>query len=490
MVTPTAAGARPALDRRFDRSSWLTLGAVLALLTLGLLITGAAYRVPADGWLVDKGDSVRYENPVYLVALPGVNPGLQRGDVLLAVDGVRFEVLENRAATLRSRRPDNWVFGATVHYTLRREGREIVVPVRLRRPPLALIYRPVVLRASLEQLTTLVNLLLAGILFVLRPRQRAAQLFFLFATAVFVDELTTWGGGVPAGVADLFSPATYWPRIIPSIMLWTAVILPVLVHFFLIFPVPAAVIGRRPLIPVLYGLSAAVGLLYVWLSSGGFEVAGQVLGFSLASCYALIIAGRLLYNLVTVRDPVPRLQMRWIAFGGLIGIVGYLAVSFAANLAGDPLPDKPWTSLFNLLLSSVFPLSLAVAVLRYRLWDIEVIINRSLVYGSLTAALGLIYFGSVVLLQALFRALTGQGSPVAVALSTLVIAGLFSPLRRHVQRFIDRRLYRRKYDAALLLGRFAATVRDEPDLDRLTAELLHVVGWAMQAEHVSVWLRR
>ena len=107
-------------------------------------------------------------------------------------------------------------------------------------------------------------------------------------------------------------------------------------------------------------------------------------------------------------------------------------------------------------------------------------------YGSLTAVLALIYFGSVVFLQGLFRALTGQGSPIAIVISTLVIAGLFTPLRRRVQLFIYRRFYRRKYDAQPILGRFAASVRDEPDLDRLTAELQRVSMSAMQPEHVSI----
>ena len=157
--------------------------------------------------------------------------------------------------------------------------------------------------------------------------------------------------------------------------------------------------------------------------------------------------------------------------------------------SNDRSTSRFWFGLISLLLSTVFPISLAIAVLRYRLWDIDIIINRSLVYGSLTAVLALIYFGSVVILETLFRTLTGQGSPIAIVISTLVIAGLFSPLRRRVQLVIDRRFYRRKYDAEQILGRFAASVRDEADLDRLTTELHRVAKSAMQAEHVSIWLK-
>jgi hypothetical protein len=187
------------------------------------------------------------------------------------------------------------------------------------------------------------------------------------------------------------------------------------------------------------------------------------------------------------------MQMRWIAFGGLVGIVGLMIFAlvgeFTLGWFDDHSTSRFWIGLIYLLLSTVFPISMAIAILRYRLWDIDIIINRSLVYGTLTGALALIYFGSVVLLQGLIRALTGQGSPIAIVISTLVIAGLFSPLRRRVQQFIDRRFYRRKYDAEKILSRFAMSVRGETDLDRLTAELQRVSMSAMQAEHVSIWLR-
>jgi uncharacterized membrane protein len=136
------------------------------------------------------------------------------------------------------------------------------------------------------------------------------------------------------------------------------------------------------------------------------------------------------------------------------------------------------------------PIAVGIAILRYRLYDIDIIINRTLVYGLLTLTLLLVYFGGVTTTQALFRTLTGQQQQpqLAVVVSTLVIAALFNPLRRRIQSFIDRRFFRKKYDARKILETFSARLRNETDLDSLNTELVSVVRETMQPEHVSLWL--
>jgi len=134
-------------------------------------------------------------------------------------------------------------------------------------------------------------------------------------------------------------------------------------------------------------------------------------------------------------------------------------------------------------------LSIGVAVLRSHLFDIDLLINRTLVYGLLTALLVLVYFGGIVALQRVFVALTGEKSTLAVVASTLAIAALFSPLRRGIQSFIDRRFYRRKYDARKTLEAFSAKLREETDLSALNGDLLGVVRDTMQPAHASLWLR-
>jgi len=137
----------------------------------------------------------------------------------------------------------------------------------------------------------------------------------------------------------------------------------------------------------------------------------------------------------------------------------------------------------------LIPLSIGVAVLRSHLFDIDLLINRTLVYGLLTAMLALVYFGSIVVSQRVFVGLTGEQSTLAVVTCTLVIAALFNPLRRRIQSFIDRRFYRRKYDARKTLEAFSAKLRNETNLDALNAELVGVVRETMQPTHVSLWLR-
>ena len=194
-----------------------------------------------------------------------------------------------------------------------------------------------------------------------------------------------------------------------------------------------------------------------------------------------------------------REQIKWVAFaaafvgvvyfGNLITQLFFAPDSLAANGA-TPL----WVSLErNLLLLSFagVPTAVGFAILKYRLYDIDIIINRALVYGSLTVMLALVYFGSVTVTQSVFQELTGQQElpQLAIVVSTLVIAALFNPLRRRIQGFIDRRFYRNKYDAAKTLEAFSSKLRDETDLDSLNAALVTVVRETMQPERVSLWLR-
>jgi hypothetical protein len=182
-----------------------------------------------------------------------------------------------------------------------------------------------------------------------------------------------------------------------------------------------------------------------------------------------------------------RLQLKWVVYTAALTATSFLA-SFVFPHAVPRVVDDA-VFLLGVAAFAAIPVAAGIAILRHRLYDIDVIINRTLVYGALTATLVLVYVASIASLQQLFRALTGQESQLAVVASTLAIAALFGPLRRRVQSFIDRRFYRKKYDAAKVLEAFGGRLRDETDLDALSGELVGVVRETVRPSHASLWLR-
>jgi len=185
---------------------------------------------------------------------------------------------------------------------------------------------------------------------------------------------------------------------------------------------------------------------------------------------------------------VERQQVKWFAYAVVV-----LAISaILAYVVFEPMGIRwlGWISSLLVIVGVVgLPVAVGMAILRYRLYNIDLIINRTLVYGALTALLAAVYVGSIVASQGILRALTGQGSQLAIVASTLAVAALFNPLRHRIQFFIDRRFYRRKYDARRTLESFSAKLRDQTDLDALGDNLMGVVKETMQPTHVSLWLR-
>jgi len=186
---------------------------------------------------------------------------------------------------------------------------------------------------------------------------------------------------------------------------------------------------------------------------------------------------------------IERQQLKWFVYAAAANVSGTTLAYIIPGVIDTPRWFEWAGFAVNIVFIPAVPIAIGIAILRYRLYDIDLIINRTLVYGSLTATLALLYVGGVLALQGAFRTLTGQESQLAVVASTLTIAALFNPLRRRIQSFIDRRFYRRKYDARKTLEAFNTRLRDEVDLDSLTASLVTVVKDTMQPAHVSVWLR-
>jgi hypothetical protein len=207
----------------------------------------------------------------------------------------------------------------------------------------------------------------------------------------------------------------------------------------------------------------------------------------LFSLFASLVIAQL-YRYRYVSNRVERQQTKWIVYG----FTANTAVFVAGFLPTLIFPQSLYSLVFTLVyLCTLFlyPFTIGIAILRYRLWDIDFLINRTLVYVTLTRILALVYVGSIIALQALLRELFNQTSDVAIIVSTLVIAALFQPLRRRIQSVIDRRFYRRKYNAARTLAAFTATLQNEVDLNQISEDIIAVVQETMQPSHVSLWLR-
>jgi len=210
-----------------------------------------------------------------------------------------------------------------------------------------------------------------------------------------------------------------------------------------------------------------------------------VLGLGLVAAASVIVGRR-------GARGVERQQIKWLLYAGTIWFVGALLKIVITYFAPAEASLGLWVGYLLLAVGGLGgPTAIGIAILRYRLYEIDTLINRTLVYGALTASLAAVYFGGVAVTQTIFGVATGQGQlpQLAIVVSTLIIAALFNPLRHRIQGFIDRRFYRRKYDAAITLEVFSAKLRDETDLEALNEELVSVVIETMQPAHVSLWLR-
>jgi hypothetical protein len=323
---------------------------------------------------------------------------------------------------------------------------------------------------------------------------------FLFAFSIFsgmyaIYALVNHPGSLPAGgVAAWFSAWVQKP------------VYSLFVYLFLLFPDGRPLSRRWRVLLWINGILLATGFVADAFDPGKImtdEPIRNPLGLEVAAGVFPVVAEFVSYLTVLLMvasvvslflrfrraGGIERQQIKWLAFSAaLLGVV-----AIVASLGDLLLPGGFGWWIFLVLVVTLFgiPLSIGAAVLRYRLYDIDIVINRTLVYGTLTAMLALVYFGGVATTQTIFRTLTGQQQQpqLAIVISTLVIAALFNPLRKRVQAFVDQHFYRRKYDAAKTLAAFNARLREETDLDALSNDLVGVVRGTMQPEHVSLWLR-
>jgi hypothetical protein len=309
-----------------------------------------------------------------------------------------------------------------------------------------------------------------------QPANGAAELTALNILAIWVSE---WGWWLFIGPLLLIMLTFPTGRLLSPRWRWVAGMIALLIVIFVVFGT-ASPEWQDPTTGTKFPNPLGLNVMPADLT---FEAIQAPWIIALVSTSALCV----LSVLVRYRrsGSVEREQLKWFLYASAIFIALYAFVGLLFIGVNNPA----WVGVLLSLAFTLFPISIGIAILRYRLWNIDIIIRRTLVYSVLTALLALIYFGGVILLQQLTRSITGESSDVAIVVSTLAIAALFFPLRRRVQNTIDRRFYRRKYDAAKTLAAFGVTVRDEVELEKLTSELLNVVNETMQPASVSLWLK-
>jgi hypothetical protein len=338
-----------------------------------------------------------------------------------------------------------------------------------------------------------------------RPSNPICWLFIAFGAAAALRftgsqyatyALLTHPGSLPAG--DLIASFT--------VHLWHPG-LGLLIFSFLLFPHGRLPSRRWRIVAWVSAISCVTALIsgmleyeflyeYAWPEDLSFvkplftgpvaEVAAKVFWYSSMVILAMLFtSGASLVLRLRRSVGEERQQLKWVVYS--VALLAFAVPStILVIIIVRSLED---VRVLFAVLFPLIPISVGIAILKYRLYEIDVIINRTLVYGSLTALLAAVYFGGIVVLQRLFVVLTGEKSTLAVVASTLGIAALFNPLRRRVQAFVDRRFYRRKYDARKALEAFSAKLRDETNLDALSDDLVGVVRETMQPAHVSLWLR-
>ncbi len=456
--------------RSFNRASLALLGLAAVFWSLFLAFVGLHLAAPSDGarvlgWAESGGVRVA----------PLVADSLQENDVVLAVDGRSIELLTRALADFSQPAPQ-WAFGQTVVYTIRRDGEQLDVPIQLRTYPLgAALAREwgAVVAAIVLQLTM-------GFVFFKRPNEPIVRAMFLSSAAMVSS--STWSIGLT--LADIAGRAGYWLSIVSStgvyILLWVGAL-----HAILLFPMPWPPLARqRWIVPALYAapyLAFAVVTLLVpdpnpliWQAKVGRTIGYLQAGYGLAAIAAAVRSFR------AARDPVSRAQVRWV----VTGFVFTFSCAFAFGILPELILGYPLLSWSLLALTGLFfPIAFAVGILRYRLFDIDVILNRALVYGVLTTVVVALY---VVVVGGLSALLETRVSFVISLLVTALAAVIFQPLRERLQRAVNRLMYGERDEPYLVLTHLGQRLETTLAPDSILPTIVETVAQTLKLPYAAI----
>ncbi|MBB5293547.1 hypothetical protein E5F05_01305 (plasmid) [Deinococcus metallilatus] len=471
---PEQSGHRPVFSR-LGRSAWVTLGLVLLLLLVSAGQKAYRLSLPTDGWRTAAAPD---ETPVFQENLLGLPSPLREGDHLLAVQGVPMTELMGHAVRFEPS-PLNYTAGQTVEYMVERAGETLTLEV-----PLGYWSAGGVAKAAwytfidppVGGVYVWLGFVLAAYVFWRRPTYRSAQLFLLLQAVPVAAAISTTGSLL--SVADTLVPAAFYlARLLGSMVFWL-VVPPLGLHFILSFPTPSRVLRTGWTYLLMYGVPWVV-LAVIWVTGNAPLV------FHLMSAYNLLSLAVVVYLLVTVREGPRRAQVRWFGFGyGFSSLITVLHGAWQLQA----LPAVPWLSrllIEDCLCDLVYTVCTTIALLWYRLFDIDVILNRTLVYGGLTAGVVGVY---ALVVRGLGSLLGLPADGTLSLLATGLIAVLFDPLRRGLQRGVNRLLYGERDEPYQVLRTLSDRVGRAAHPSALLPAITQTIAGTLKLPYVAITL--
>jgi hypothetical protein len=460
---------------------------VLALGLFFFLLAASAFTIRimtigTDGATTDARARAFRPNFVEVYAYPNSPGPLQSDDRVIGVNGVTMREWAVRLFVPNSSHPPFEPDTLAV-YRILRKGQPLTLLVALKHRTFVSVFQA---RWGFFIFVAVTQLLAFWLLF-RRPQVPAVRVFFIWA--MLGSQMYLWA--LPLSVGDIVTGYGFWlGRLLVAGM--AVLFYPALVHFALLYPRPSNTVRRHPwIIPALY--LGAIVIYFAIISYFWAEAPSILEGLGASSrAVSVISAVYLLAALAIIilqyrrTEPGPdRQRAKWALFGGSIAVVSGLTI----GVLGPLVVGQTWidVNIYGLTLLA-FPISMAIAMWRYHLFDVDFIIRKTFFYFVVTAILVVAYIAAIIFFEAFFRQFTRQNSRPAVALATAIIMLIFNPVRRRVQRAVDRIFYRTNYDAAQMLTHFAATARDEADLPKLLGEIEQVITSSLQPASIQIWL--
>jgi signal transduction histidine kinase len=466
----------PSRENQRPRSARLVIIFAIALLLLSLAQKAYRFTLPTEGWsaITDFED----DNPVFVKNLLGVPSELQAGDKVMSVEGIPFTTLLEQ--TSRGQPNDlNYEIGQTLHYTVLRDGKEVAVNVPLYTGTsldFGTILWQFFTNNGVGDLMMWLRVLVTVFIFWKRPNNLTAQLLFLQIIATIASAIS-WTV-TPLSVAEVLRPSTYIVAVFFSHWIHLTLEQPLGLHVILSFPKPHPLLQKRWTLPLLYGLP----FLVFALGAFSFSILPAFTPFLVVALYNLLGIVFVLRMFFTKRNPVETAQVRWFSFGYALSSLGM--VIFGLSVAGL-IPDTVSTAAELIPFNLIYLLCIAIAILRYRLFDIDVILNRTLVYGSLSAGVIGLY---ALVVGGVGRLVQGQGDVVLSLFATGFIAVIFNPLRNRLQRFVNHLLYGERDEPYSVLSKLSSKMEGTLEPSKLLPTMTETIANVLKLPYAAIAL--